>query len=114
VRLLLDTANVVPSSLILVSLMIEALCSSETSVLTRSTVRNIPDDGILHSHRRENLKSYIAFLTDEFRKWSNMYCDRRTNCVCVQCVGMYSQTYKPGAKQAASTSDSIKMVKDPR
>jgi hypothetical protein len=31
-----------------------------TSVLTRATQRNIPEDGILHRHRRENLKSYIA------------------------------------------------------
>jgi hypothetical protein len=29
-----------------------------TSVLTRSTWRSIPEDTILHSHRRENLKSY--------------------------------------------------------
>jgi hypothetical protein len=27
------------------------------SVLTRATGRNIPEDAILHSHRRENLKS---------------------------------------------------------
>jgi hypothetical protein len=36
--------------------------SSETSVLTRATRRNNPEDTILHSHRRENLKSYIIHV----------------------------------------------------
>jgi hypothetical protein len=48
------------SSTILVTLIMEALRSSETSVLTRAPRRRIPKDGILHSHGRENLRSYIA------------------------------------------------------
>jgi hypothetical protein len=52
VRRLIVTAKVVPSSPILVTLMMEALNYSGTSVLTRATWRNVPQDDILQRSMR--------------------------------------------------------------
>jgi hypothetical protein len=57
---LLVTAKGFPCVLILFTMTLEAIRSSETSILTKATLRSIPEDDIRHSHRRENLKSYIA------------------------------------------------------
>jgi hypothetical protein len=50
---LLVTAYVVSSALILSTLMMEAINSSETSVLSRPAQCHVPRNGILHSYRRE-------------------------------------------------------------
>jgi hypothetical protein len=47
------------TTLAVTSLTMEVIRSSETSLLPRATQRGIPEDGILHNHRRENLISYI-------------------------------------------------------
>jgi hypothetical protein len=48
---------------ILSGLMIKAIPSSETSVLKRGARPHITEDGILHSHRRENLCSYVLKIS---------------------------------------------------
>jgi hypothetical protein len=55
---LLVTANTVPNSLILVTLMMEVRRFSETLLLTTATWSGIAQDGILNSHHRVNLKAY--------------------------------------------------------
>jgi hypothetical protein len=57
---LLGIVNVVHSSLILSTLMLEAICSYEMPFLTRATRRHIQEDGILISHRLEERKSYLG------------------------------------------------------
>jgi hypothetical protein len=54
-------------------LVMEMMRSSETSFPTRTTQLNILEDGILHSHRRENFKSYIVLTGWALRRRSNIF-----------------------------------------
>jgi hypothetical protein len=74
--------------------------SSETSVNTTSTRGLIPEDGFLHSHRRENLRSY-KFATVEFltKHCSTVLLERlqdETNLICLNversCKGCVNHT----------------------
>jgi hypothetical protein len=57
-----DVSEELGASIIKMFMIMEALHSSETSVVIRATLCNIPEDGILHSYSRENLKSYRCSL----------------------------------------------------
>jgi hypothetical protein len=64
---MLVTANALPSPLILFTLMLEAVCSSETSVLTTVTRRHIPEDGILNFLRFLLVRIKIGALVQNQR-----------------------------------------------
>jgi hypothetical protein len=68
---LIVTANVIPILPILIALMMEATHSFEMSVLTRATLRHIPEDGTLHNHHRESITSHITL--------TGWYLERRGN-----------------------------------
>jgi hypothetical protein len=66
----------------IVSDLMEAVCTSETSVYSNETTRRyIPVDSQLHTRRRENLKSHIiipyCYNTYGFESWSLVMEERR-------------------------------------
>jgi hypothetical protein len=64
-------------------LMVVDLYSSETSVLTRATWNNIPEDGILHRHLSENLKSYTCLIIVPFKNVAvkkDQFCSHNQMC----------------------------------
>jgi hypothetical protein len=61
----------------LISLMVEAANTSETSVNYQTTRRSIPEDSHLHTRRRENLKSHlIKYRPTDLESW-NMRTDKQ-------------------------------------
>jgi hypothetical protein len=78
---LIVIANVVPSSPIFATLMMDVLRSSEALVLTRATRPSISEDGLLHGHRRKNLKSYILYTDwSDWVHWQKRN-QRKTNVI---------------------------------
>jgi hypothetical protein len=63
------------AQLILRTLKMDAICSSETSVdFHRTTRRYIPEDSTLHNHRCENLKSYRKGHVDTLQDQQHLSC----------------------------------------
>jgi hypothetical protein len=52
----------------IITVMMEAVRTSETSVYSKATRRYIPEGSHLHTRRRENLKSHLTSLLLKFQR----------------------------------------------
>jgi hypothetical protein len=108
VTMWLQSANAGSSLEDFSTLNMEAICSSEMSVDTRSTRRYIPEDGIFHSHRCEYLKSYlfyyllyVIFLRSyQLRAMTHADC---MNCVTLRSIRDYANYYVIWTVPSAAT-----------
>jgi hypothetical protein len=73
---------------------VSSIRSSETSILTRATRRNIPEDGLLHCRSRENLKSFVqCFMPVAKTQTSD---NKIVVWVCPNWVGLWPQMFLVG------------------
>jgi hypothetical protein len=88
------------------TLKIEATRSSETSVYNKPTRRHIQEYGFLHSHRRENLKSYVRIIGQNI---SYVYTIAYISCASHKLRSWISRacSQKCGLSVDRGTSDSI-------
>jgi hypothetical protein len=63
--------------------MMEALRSSESFLLTKATQRNIPENGIPHSHLRENRKSSKSISAVVLKPLPNVHKLRKSKTISV-------------------------------
>jgi hypothetical protein len=85
----LAVTSIVPSSPILVTLMLEAIRSSETSVLTRATRRNIPEDAILLCTQFRLSRESVCYADNIWVKWNNSEGKTVLTCTAVQYAILY-------------------------